>query len=78
MSQKQSAASDLVMTQAELPPGIDVPPPTAERDRIAAGGKPPVEGLPTDLLRDIHALADRVGGLGRLRDVIDELAALPW
>ena len=59
-------ASDLVMTQAELPPGIDAPTPKAEHDRILAGTEPP-----PDVERDIHQLAERVGGLDRLRDLID-------
>lgn len=59
-------ASDLVMTQAELPPGIDAPTPKSEHDRIMAGTE-----LPPDVERDIHLLAERVGGLYRLREVID-------
>lgn len=62
-------ASDLVMTQAELPPGIDAPTPKAEHDRIMSGAN-----LPPDVERDIRRLADRVGGLPRLRELIDEMA----
>lgn len=62
-------ASDLVMTQAELPPGIDAPTPKAEHDRIMAGAN-----LPPDVERDIQRLADRVGGLDRLRELVDEMA----
>ena len=61
--------SDLVMTQAELPPGIDAPSPPGEAERIAAA-----EHLPPDVERDIHRLADRVGGMTQLRDLIARLA----
>jgi hypothetical protein len=61
-------ASDLVMTQAELPPGIDAPTPKAEHDRILADSD-----VPADVERDIHRLAERVGGLYRLREVIDNM-----
>lgn len=71
MSDTRAKGSDLVMTQAELPPGIDVPPPAPARARADAGGEP----TPLDLVRDIRQLADRVGGLDRLRDLIDEIAA---
>ncbi|HET6573367.1 MAG TPA: hypothetical protein VFG68_07185 [Fimbriiglobus sp.] len=58
------SARDLVMTQADLPPGIDVPPPSEEH------------GLSADLLRDIQQLADRVGGMDRLRDIVATLAGM--
>lgn len=70
MSDTPAKGSDLVMTQAELPPGIDVPPPGPGQVRADAG-----ESTPLDVVRDIRQLADRVGGLDRLRDLIDEIAA---
>lgn len=52
-----------------LPPGIDAPgPPTSK-----AHGTAPL--LPTDIKRDIHRLAERVGGLDRLHELIGELRA---
>jgi hypothetical protein len=60
---------DLVMTEADLPPGIDAPSPQSERDRIAAG-----KALAPDVERDIRRLADRVGGMTRLRELVTELA----
>jgi hypothetical protein len=69
MAEKKPGASDLVMTQAELPPGIDAPSPPAVRDEVARGTNPPAE-----LLREIRQLADRVGGIDKLRELVDELA----
>lgn len=70
MSSKKPGASNLVMTQAELPPGVDAPSPRSERDRIAAGA-----GIPADVARDIDRLAERVGGWDRLRGLVDQRAA---
>lgn len=70
MSTKKSGASDLVMTQADLPPGVDAPSPRSERDRIAAGA-----GIPADVASDLDRLADRVGGWDRLRGLVDQRAA---
>jgi hypothetical protein len=83
---EKTDASDLVMTQAELPPGIDAPSPLEERDRVAGGeagsertapGAGAAGGVSPDLLGEIRRLADRVGGLDRLRAVVDELARMP-
>ena len=42
-----------------------------------AGQAPAGTAAPTaDVLHDIKQLADRVGGLGQLRDLIDELAGM--
>jgi len=70
MSSKKPGGSDLVMTQAELPPGVDAPSPRSERDRIAAGAD-----LPADVARDLDRLAERVGGWERLRGLVDQRAA---
>ena len=64
----QSDASDLVMTQAELPPGIDAPTPQHERDRITSG-----PDVPPDVEREVRGLAERVGGLARLRELVGEM-----
>jgi hypothetical protein len=68
MSKPHPDANDLVMTQAELPPGIDAPSPQAVRDRVAAES-----ALPDDIERDILRLADRVGGLRQLRELVSVL-----
>jgi hypothetical protein len=60
---------DLVMTEADLPPGIDAPSPQSERDRIAGG-----QTLSPDVEREIRRLADRVGGMTHLRELVTELA----
>lgn len=52
-----------------LPPGIDAPGPPISKQRAAA------LPLPTDIERDIHLLAERVGGLNRLHELIGELRA---
>ncbi len=70
MTGKRPDPSVVVRTEAELPPGMDAPSPAAERERIAAGG-----GVPADVEREIRRLADRVGGPGRLRELLDRLAA---
>ena len=52
-----------------LPPGHRCAgPPVIERGDSAAP-------LPTDIERDIHRLAERVGGLDRLHELIGELRA---
>jgi hypothetical protein len=61
----KAGASDPA-ARAELPPGIDAPTPKPEHDRILADSE-----VPADVERDIHRLAERVGGLYRLREVID-------
>lgn len=78
MADTKTASSDLVMTQAELPPGIDVPSPslgcrpdagrTADTDTAAT--------LSPEMLREIRSLAERVGGIDQLRDIVTTLAGL--
>ncbi|HEX4613654.1 MAG TPA: hypothetical protein VH092_36060 [Urbifossiella sp.] len=62
-----SGEHDSVPRPADFPPGIDAPAPPAERNRPA----------PADITRDIRQLADRVGGLDRLRELVTELARTP-
>lgn len=50
-----------------LPPGIDAPGPPPSKRRATPAP------LPTDIERDIHRLAERVGGLSRLQELIGEL-----
>ena len=69
MAKPQSDASDLATTQAELPPGIDAPSPKAARERIESGQ------APADMEDEIRQLAERVGGLARLRELVNALAA---
>jgi|GEM_PF-2618955 len=68
MTDPKPEASELVMTQAELPPGIDAPSPPKVRDRSTG------EVLPADVAREIRKLAQQVGGFPRLRTLVDELA----
>jgi hypothetical protein len=72
MSDKPAAGSTPATTRGALPPGIDAPSPPEERDRIAAGS-----AVADDVERDIRRLADRVGGMARLRDLAAELARSP-
>jgi hypothetical protein len=71
-SEPKAGASGPGMPQAELPPGIDAPTPKAEHDRIMTGAD-----VPADVERDIHQLAERVGGLYRLREVINDMCGEP-
>jgi hypothetical protein len=70
----------LVMTQAELPPGIDAPSPElvrAEAERQAKHrAAASASDSPADLVRQVRQLADRVGGIDRLRELLDEVAKL--
>ncbi|HXD87908.1 MAG TPA: hypothetical protein VN641_15555 [Urbifossiella sp.] len=61
--------SDQVMTEAQLPPGMDAPSPKPVRDRIASGAK-----ASADVEGELRRIADRVGGWPQLRDIVDRLA----
>lgn len=65
MSEAKSRSGDLVTAPAELPPGIDAPSPP-ER---SAGT------IPDDVASELRRLAERVGGMARLREVVTVLAA---
>lgn len=67
-------SDDLVMTQAQLPPGIDAPaPPNA--NSAATAGSTRNDAAPADVVRELRQLADRVGGFAQLKALVDELAA---
>jgi hypothetical protein len=68
MPKSKPHSEELVMTQAELPPGIDAPSPQAERDRLIVGSD-----IPAGVEEDIRQLAHRVGGLSRLRELVNEM-----
>ncbi len=70
MAQNASGPENLVMTQAEVapPPDVTVPDPPPERRANGGAGQ-----LDPDTLRDLKRLAERVGGLEKLREVIDVL-----
>jgi hypothetical protein len=65
MSEAKSRSSDLVTTRAELPPGIDAPSPPGR----GAGT------VPDEVERELRRLAERVGGMARLRELVTALAA---
>ncbi len=69
MNKTKPDGSDLVMTQAELPPGIDAPTPSAERQRIASG-----DSVPADVAEELRHLAKRAGGFTQLRTFLDEVS----
>jgi hypothetical protein len=62
---------DLVMTEAEPapPPDVTVPEPAeAERGSVA-------RTLDPQLVTDINRLAERIGGMDKLKAIVDQLAA---
>lgn len=87
MSEQRRGGTDLVMTEADLPPGVDAPPPPEARTGAGASrgrSTRPIRDVPSDrdglsveLLHEVRQLADRVGGLDNLREIVDELARIP-
>jgi hypothetical protein len=69
MSQKKSDPANRATTQTELPPGIDAPSPQSVLDGIARGP------IPHDVEQEVRRLAERVGGMARLRELVTTLAA---
>jgi hypothetical protein len=72
MTSKPPEPSDLVMTQAELPPGthppgVTLPDPPGSRPGPAAGDIDP------QILDELRRLADRVGGIERLHEIVGVL-----
>jgi hypothetical protein len=88
MNEQRRSGTDLVMTEADLPPGVDAPPPPETNEASAGPSRGrstrPVrdvrsdrDGLSVELLHEVRQLADRVGGLDKLREIVDELARIP-
>jgi hypothetical protein len=82
MNENSPNSNDLGRSRAETPPGIDAPSPPRAHPGGPAGrdwrrlDEPDPGGLSAELLSEIRHLAGRVGGLGRLRELIDELERL--
>jgi hypothetical protein len=79
MIREAPRADELVKTEAEQvsPPEPTVPEPSANRPEEPASPVPwggQAGGAATDaVLREVKELADRVGGLRKLRDLVDLL-----
>jgi hypothetical protein len=71
MTPTRTKPDPLVMTEAETvpPPDVTVPEPAVSAPRSSSPGG----SVSPELLRDIKALADRVGGLEKLRDLVATL-----
>jgi hypothetical protein len=65
MSAAKSRSSDPATTQAKLPPGIDAPSPPEQSPGT----------IPDDIESELRRLAERVGGMARLREIVTVLAA---
>jgi hypothetical protein len=76
MAKQTPKTDDLVMTQAELPPGTEGVSAPSVQDEIARQARADDGASTAELLREIRQLADRVGGIDRLRELIDELAKM--
>jgi hypothetical protein len=70
MHHRVTNSDELVLTQAQQvpPPGVTVP----EPPESTPAEKKTVDPT-SSMLRDIRTLADRAGGLEKLRDLITEL-----
>jgi len=70
MTLERTSSEQLVLTQAEAvpPPDVTVPEPNSPHSAAVAGRAPDPQ-----LLRDIMTLADRAGGLEKLRDLVETL-----
>jgi len=70
----QTRPESLVLTEADtVPPPHDVTvpePPEFDKQAVTDGADP-------ETLRELRRLAERVGGLKRLREIVDVLAGLP-
>jgi hypothetical protein len=76
-SQEQAPANKLVMTQADLPPGIDAPSPELSRQSQSSteGSSPSTESVDTaEIIHEIRKLADRVGGIRKLHQLVRDVA----
>lgn len=73
-TQRRSDASDLVMTQAESPPGLAHPPGVTLPDPPESQGPRPGGGdVDPKVLAELKRLADRVGGIERLHEIVGAL-----
>lgn len=74
MRRKKPTSNDLLLTEAHtVPPPHDVTvpePPTSEHDAVAGQVDP-------EILRDLRRLAERVGGLEKLKQMVDILIRFP-
>ncbi len=70
MKPQRSDSGQLVMTEAEPVPSPDV---TVPEPSSHAPTSPSQGALEPELLLQIKSLADRVGGLEKLRNVVDTL-----
>ncbi len=78
MEQKEAHPEQLVLTQAEQapPPEPTVPEP-APRPRKRGDGSPPgADGAGQDALLEVKRFAERIGGLERLHQLVEELIRL--
>jgi hypothetical protein len=75
MLHKPPRPQDLVLTEAEpVPPPHDLTVLEPAAQNQAKGGAGEVD---PEVLREVKRLAERVGGLKRLKEVVDVLARLP-
>ena len=75
MVQKPPRPQDLVLTEGEpVPPPQTVAAPEAKPAKKAEGDTGDID---PEMLREVKRLADRVGGLQRLKEVVDVLIRLP-
>ena len=85
MSQKPAKARDLLLTEAEAAPpphDVTVPEPQRQHGHERQGderqhGDDGKNEIDADVLREVHHLAERLGGLGKLKEVVDLLQQLP-
>ena len=70
MTAGRSNPGPLVMTEAEPvpPPDVTVPEPSSSHSSSSTEGS-----MDPQVLLEVKALADRVGGLEKLRDLVDTL-----
>lgn len=74
MTRKPSESNDLLLTEAQpVPPPHDVTvpePPSADQSGMVGRMDP-------EVLRELRRLAERVGGLEKLKEVIDIMLRFP-
>jgi hypothetical protein len=76
MAQDHPQPQELVLTEAEtVPPREDATAPNRKTEKEAARG---TSGPEDDVRGELTQLAARVGGLKRLKEMIDEMIRLPF